>query len=265
VLLRNPFTKALFDARRSLLGWTVAIAGVGAMYAAFWPSVQSPQMQDALAAYPKGVLEAFNYNNLTSAAGYLSSSVYGLLVPLLLAVFTIAGGTRAVAGDEEAGTLDLLLAHPVSRPRLALQRFAALLLSVAVITVVLGLAMIALSGPAQFDGVSTGEFAAITLQLLLFGGFFGALAFAIGAATGRRGLALGLSAAVAVLAYLANSVIPQVEGLAWTRNLSPFHWYLGGDPLVRGVDAGGLLLLAGAIVVLVAAGTAAFPRRDVAV
>jgi ABC-2 type transport system permease protein len=265
VLLRNPFTKALFDARRSLLGWAVAIVGVGAMYAAFWPSIQTPQMQDALAAYPKGVLEAFNYDDLTSAAGYLASSVYGLLVPLLLTVFAIAGGTRAVAGDEEAGTLDLLLAHPVSRPRLALQRFAALLLSVTVIATLLGLAMIALSGPAQFDGITAGEFAAITLQLLLFGGFFGGLAFAIGAATGRRALTLGLSAAVAVLAYLANSVIPQVQGLRWTRDLSPFHWYLGGEPLKNGLQLDGSLLLLGATAVLVAVGTWAFARRDVAV
>lgn len=265
MLLRNPFTKALFDARRSTLGWTIAIVGVGAMYAAFWPSIQTPQMQDALAAYPKGVLEAFNYDDLTSAAGYLSSSVYGLLVPLLVAVFTIAGGTRAVAGDEEAGTLDLLLAHPVSRQRLALQRFAALLLSIAVIAAVLGLAMIALSGPAQFDGITAGEFAAITVQLLLFGAFFGALAYAIGAATGRRALTLGVSAAAAVLAYLANSVIPQVKGLEWARNLSPFHWYLGGDPLVNGLQARGSLLLLTAVALLVGVGTWAFTRRDVAV
>ncbi|MEV1290074.1 ABC transporter permease subunit [Micromonospora sp. NPDC049679] len=262
---RNPFTKALFDARRSLAVWAIAITAVGSMYAAFWPSIQTPQMQDALAAYPKGLLEAFNYDDLTSAAGYLASSVYGLLVPLLVAVFTITAGTRAIAGDEEAGTLDLVLAHPVGRTRLALHRFAALLLGVAVVTGLLCLAMIALSGPAQFDGVTAGEFGAITVQLLLFGGFFGALAFAVGAATGRKGLTLGLSAAVAVLAYLANSVIPQVEGLSWARNLSPFHWYLGGEPLVNGVQISGALLLLGTMAALVAAGTWAFTRRDVTV
>jgi ABC-2 type transport system permease protein len=265
VFPRNPFTKALSDARRSLAVWAIAITAVGTMYAAFWPSIQTPQMQDALSAYPQGVLEAFNYNDLSSAAGYLGSSVYGLLVPLLVTVFTITTGTRAIAGDEEAGTLDLLLAHPVGRTRLALQRFAALLLGVAMIAGLLCLAMIALSGPAQFDGVTAGEFVAITVQLLLFGGFFGALAFAVGAATGRKGVTLGLSAAVAVLAYLANSVIPQVEALSWARDLSPFYWYLGGDPLVNGVQVGGPLLLLGTTAALVAAGTWAFDHRDVAV
>jgi hypothetical protein len=124
-MLRNVFTKTLWDARRSLLSWAVAISAVAAMYAAFWPTVNTPQMQQALGNYPQGVLEAFNYNDLTSPAGYLGSSVYGLFIPLLVAVFAIAYGTRAVAGDEEAGTLELLLAHSVSRTRLALQRFAA--------------------------------------------------------------------------------------------------------------------------------------------
>jgi ABC-2 type transport system permease protein len=265
VLLRNPFTKSLYDARRSLLGWTLAIVAVGVMYASFWPTMQTPEMTRAMEAYPEGLLEALNYSDLTSAAGYLGSSVYGLLVPLLVAVFAIAAGTRAVAGDEDAGTLDLVLAHPVSRTGLALQRFAAVAIGVVLIAAVLGLAMIGLGTSVEFSGVGPAEFAAVSLHLALFGIAFGALAFALGAATGRKGAALAGSAAVAVLGYLANGVFPQVEGLAWTRNLSPFHWYLGGDPLVAGVQAGGLLLLAGAVVVLVAAGTAAFTRRDVAV
>ena len=264
-MLRNVFTKTLWDARRSLLGWALAISAVAAMYAAFWPSVNTPQMQQALGNYPQGVLEALNYNDLASPAGYLGSSVYGLLVPLLVAVFAIDWGTRAVAGDEEAGTLDLLLAHPVSRTRLALQRFAALITALTLIGALLLLAMLAIAGPAQLQGITASEFAAATAQLALFGACLGALAFAVGAATGRKALALGASAGVAVLAYLANGVFPQLQGLEWTRDLSPWHWYLGGEPLKNGLQAGDALLLLVVTLVLVAAGTLLFNRRDVAV
>jgi ABC-2 type transport system permease protein len=263
-MLRDVFTKTLWDTRRSLLGWAVAIAAVAAMYAAFWPTVNTPEMQQALENYPAGLLEALNYD-LTSPAGYLGSSVYGLLVPLLVAVFAIAVGTRAVAGDEEAGTLDLLLAHPVGRTRLALQRFAALAAALALVGLVLWLAMLAVAGPAELEGVSAAELAAATLQLALFGACLGGLAFAVGAATGRKALALGASAGVAVLTYLANGVFPQVQGLEWTRDLSPWHWYLGGEPLKNGLQAGDALLLLGVTVVLVAAGTWLFNRRDIAV
>ncbi|MFR9774858.1 ABC transporter permease subunit [Micromonospora sp. MS34] len=265
MLLRDPFTKALYDARRSLFGWTVAVVAVGALYASFWPTMQTPEMARAMESYPKGLLEAFNYSDLTSAAGYLGSAVYGLLVPLLVAVFAIAAGARAVAGDEEAGTLDLVLAHPVGRARLALCRYAATAAGVVTVPVLLGLALVALRGPARFDGIGVAGFAAMTLHLTLFGLAFAALSFAVGAATGRRAPALGVSAGVAVLGYLANSVLPQVESLAWARELSPFHWYLGGSPLVGGVQPGGALLLAAATVLLVAGGTWAFTRRDLAV
>jgi ABC-2 type transport system permease protein len=185
-------------------------------------------------------------------------------VPLLVAVFAIAFGTRAVAGDEEAGTLDLLLAHPVSRTRLALQRFAALTTALALVGALLWLGMLAIAGPAELEGVSAAELAAATIQLALFGACLGGLAFAVGAATGRKALALGISAGMAVLAYLANGVFPQVEGLEWTREVSPWHWYLGGEPLTNGLQVGDALLLLAVTVVLVAAGTWAFNHRDIA-
>jgi ABC-2 type transport system permease protein len=186
VLLRNPFTKFLWDARRSLPGWTVAIVAVALMYAAFWPTMNSPEMASALKAYPPEVLDALNAGDLTTPQGYLGGAVYGLLVPLLVAVFMITMGARSVAGDEEAGTLDLVLAHPVSRRGLALQRLAGMLTSMAATAVVVFAVMVALRTPFELDGVALRGFVAINLQLALFGMLFGALAFAIGAAIGTR-------------------------------------------------------------------------------
>jgi ABC-2 type transport system permease protein len=264
-MLRNVFSKALWDARRSLLGWTLAVAGVGTLYAAFWPVVDTPEMADAITAIPADMLAVFNYNDLSTAAGYLGGSVYGLLVPLLIVVFMVAAGTRAIASDEEAGTLDLPLAYPVGRLRLALQRFAAVLVGLVLVVAVLLLVMLAIRVPAQLDSVSVPNLAAMNLQLVLFGAGAGALAFAVGAATGSKGWALGLGSGAAVLGYLANSVLPMAEGLEWTRNLSPWHWYLGGDPLVNGVQVGNCLLLLAATVLLTAAGTWRFTARDIAV
>lgn len=265
MLLSDPFTKALRDTRRSMLTWAVAITAVGAMYASFWPTMQTPEMAEAMAAYPEGMLEAFNFNDVTSPAGYLGSAVFGLLIPLLVAVLGITAGARTIAGDEEAGSLDLLLAHPVGRASAALRRFAAVVVWLALTGALLWLALVAIRGPAGFTAVGIGALAAMSLHLVLFGTAFAALAYGVGAATGSRAAALGVGAVVAVLGYLANAVLPQVDGLAWARHLSPFRWYLAGDPLVNGVQVGGVLLLAGFAAVGVAAGTWRFTRRDIAV
>jgi ABC-2 type transport system permease protein len=263
VLLHDVFTKSLWDSRRTLPGWTVAVVAVAAMYAAFWPTVRSPEMSKALAAYPQDLLEAFNYSNLTTVQGYLGSAVYGLLVPLLTAVFMISAGARSVAGDENAGTLDLVLAHPVSRRSLALQRFAGVLVGIAIVALALFLAFVALRVPFQLDDVAVTGFLAMNLHLALFGACFGALAFAVGAATGSKALSLGVSSAVAVLTYLANSVFPQVESVIWTRNLSPFHWYLAGEPLTNGIQPAGTLTLLAETAALATIGTLLFEHRDI--
>lgn len=264
-MLRNVFAKWLWDARRSVLGWALGIAVVGGFYAAFWPTIDNPELQAALENYPPGLLEAINFTSVTTPAGYLSATVYGLIVAVLLVVYTVAAGTRTIAGDEEAGTLDVVLAHPVSRTRLAVERFAAMLVSVGIIVAAFWLVMLALTGPARLDGISVGQFGAMHLHLVLFAGFFGSVTFAVGAATGRRSMAIGVGAGLAVIGYAANGIIPQAEGLAWVRNVSPFHWLNGRNPLETGIEVGDALLMVGLSVVLVVLGTWLFNRRDVAV
>jgi len=263
-MMRSVLTKWLWDSRRSLVGWTLAIVVVGCAYAAFWPLIDDPEMQQLLANYPPAVLEAINYTNITTATGYLDATVYGLLAALLLLVYAVSAGARVVAGDEEAGTLDLVLAHPISRTSLALQRFAAFVVSVAVILVVLWAALALLARPVGLDGVTPGGLAAMHLHLWAFVVLFGALAYAVGTATGRRGLALGVGAAAGVLGYAMRGLLPQVEGLEWIRDYSAFTWLNGSAPLDTGIDPGHLGIMLGLAALLVALGTWAFNRRDVA-
>jgi ABC-2 type transport system permease protein len=261
---RNVFTKWLWDSRRSILGWTIAIVVAGCGYAAFWPTIDDPELQKIIDNYPQVLIEAMNYSNISTAAGYLNATVYGLIVALLILVCAVAAGTRTIAGDEEAGTLDLVLAHPVSRTSLALQRFAAFVASVLVIVAVFWVAMVAVSGPAQLTSVAPARLAAMHVHLASFAVLFGALTFAVGAATGRRALALAVGAIGGVLAYASNGIIPQVQGLEWVTRYSPFTWLNGADPLANGMSPGYVGLLLGLSGLLVAIGVAGFRRRDVA-
>jgi ABC-2 type transport system permease protein len=184
---------------------------------------------------------------------------------VLILVYGISAGTRTIAGDEDAGILDAVLAHPISRTRLALQRFAAFAASVLVVAAIFWLAMLALAAPARLEGISVGQFAAMHVQLALFAILFGAIAFGVGAAFGRRVLALVVGAAVAVWGFVADGIISQVDGLEWIENLSPFHWLTGGEPLRNGFQMGDAALMLLLTLLFVAAGTWAFNRRDVAV
>jgi ABC-2 type transport system permease protein len=264
-MLRSVFGKTLRDQRRSLLAWAVVIAAVGILYAAFWPLMVTPEMKAALDAFPPELLEALQFTDITTAAGYLGSTTFGLLGPALVIVMAAALGGNAIAGEEESGRLDLTLAHPVSRWSVALQRCAAIVVQMLVVGAVLGLALIAISGPAQFGEIGAGNLMAASLHLSLLGILMGAVGLGVGAATGRRSLAFAAVAAVAVGGFLGNNLAPMVDELAWLRDVSPFHYYSGGQPLHNGLQVADAAVLAAASAVVVALGGLLFDRRDVAV
>ncbi|MEU4428467.1 ABC transporter permease subunit [Actinoplanes sp. NPDC024001] len=257
----DVFTKTLTDDRRALAGWVVGATLTAVMYASFYPQLADGQMAEAVANYPQAMREALRLEDLTSAAGYLGSSVFGLILPLIAMFYGAATGARAIAADEEAGRLDLLLAHPVSRTRFLLHRFAALAAGAFGIAAAVFAGMLAIRGGAQLASISIPQFAAQCLQLAMLAIAFGGLAIGIGATTGRRGLVFMVTAAIGVLAYGLHAFAGQL-GIAWARYLSPFYYYIGSEPLRHGVPWAGAGILLGAAVVLVAAGALWFNRRD---
>jgi ABC-2 type transport system permease protein len=259
----SVFGKTLWDGRRSLPAWALVICALGAMYAAFWPMMRTPEMLAAIEAFPPGLLEALGYMDLATATGYLGATVFGLEVPALVIILAAASGS-GITGDEEAGRLDLTLAHPVSRWSVLLQRFAATVVAILVVSLALGFALMVLSEPVELD-IAPANLLAAALHLAVLGVFFGALALCLGAATGRRSAAFAVVAVVAVGGFFGNTIGPMVEGFAWLRDISPFHFYSGGEPLENGLQVADLGVLLAASAFLVGVGGLLFDRRDVAV
>lgn len=264
-MLRNVFTKALWDQRRGILIWALAVTAVGVLYAGFYPSMNNPDMAAAIRAFPEGLLEALGMTDITSPAGYLGSTTYGILGPVLMIIFAGTLGVRAIAGDEENGQLDVLVAHPVERWSIVIQRAAAMVVAIVLAGAVLFVAMIVASGPAQFEELGVANLAGATAHLVLLALVFGTLGLAVGGLTGRRGLAWGVVGIVAVLSYLANTLSQTVDAVAWTRELSPFYYYNGGQPLANGFQVLDSLILLGISLALIAIAVIGFRRRDVAV
>ncbi|MGP4023924.1 ABC transporter permease subunit [Actinomadura sp. 3N407] len=264
IALRNVFTKTLWDDRRVLAAWIVAVSAVAMMYASFYPQMADGAGADAAESMPEAMRQGLNLDDMTSAAGYLGGSVFGLLVPMLAMFHGAATGSRMIGTDEESGHLDLLLAHPLRRTRLVLQRFAALAAGAAAIAAVLLGAMLAIRSPAELGGIGVGEFAAQCLGVALLSITFGALAMALGAALGRRAVVFGVTAGAGILAYALNGFASQL-GADRLRYLSPFHYYIGGEPLRNGFQPGHALVLLAVSAALITVGTWRLNRRDIAV
>jgi ABC-2 type transport system permease protein len=266
-MLGSVFAKTVWERRNGMIGWVIGVAALVIITAVFYPTIRRQQeaysqvfetMEDFAAIF--GVDDI---SEVLEPAGYLNSQLYANTLTIVLMVFAIGMGTGAVAGEEDRKTMDLLLAHPVTRRRIVLDKFAAmtaLTFGLAVLTLVV---LLVFSEPTQLR-VGFVELLAANAGMGLVGLLFGTLALALGALTGRRGLTIGISSAVAVAAFFLYGFAPVIEQIEWTQVLSPFWWYLGGRPLSDGFDVM-FLGLAAAILVLLAAAMWGFERRDVSV
>lgn len=250
-------------ARRSLLSWGVAMAAITAMYVSLYPSIADFDFDAYLEALPEGMGTALGYDQISTAAGFINSTVYALLAPIVLAVFAIGLGGRLVGGFEEEGVLELELTAPVPRSQVYLERLGALWLQITLLVLVVWAVTSAIVAGIDLD-LKAANLLAGTIGLWLFLGTFGTLALAIGAASGRRGVAVAVAAGLAVAAYAFNALGNMVEA-EWMVGVSPFGWYIADEPLTNGFDGGGLALLALLAIVAGLAGLRRFTTRDLMV
>ena len=101
-------------------------------------------------------------------------------------------------------------------------------------------------------------------MLVLLSLAFGSIALAISAATGNRGAAIGVAVGLMVVTYLIDGLANIVEGLNAIRWISPFKYYMAGDPLRNGIALGDAAVLAGITAVFLILSLIAFDRRDLA-
>jgi ABC-2 type transport system permease protein len=167
-----------------------------------------------------------------------------------------------LAGEEETGTLEILLVTPVSAVRLVLQLAAALATSVVALGAVVYVSMLVSSPPFGL-GIDAADLAGATLAMVLLGLEFGWLALAVGAATGRRGVAIGVASTAAVGAYVLYVGGELVTALEPWRPLSPFDQALAGGPLGAGLPVAYLWMPVVAAV-FIAIAFPIFDRRDIA-
>jgi ABC-2 type transport system permease protein len=222
-------------------------------------------IDDALAGmldeFPEVLLALFGGGDMSTPEGWYQLETFGMMAPIAVMVVTVAIGAGSLAGEEERRTMGLLLANPVSRPTIVLQNVAAMVLYGVVVGIAIfaGVAIGSLLGGL---GMSVGNIAATSLLVTLVGVVFGAVALAMGAATGRVKVAVYGTVGIALVLYVLNAFLPFNDTLAGYAKWSPFYYYLSSDPLVNGMNWGHGAILAGLTVGLVALAVALFERRD---
>ncbi|MCX5042035.1 ABC transporter permease subunit [Aldersonia sp. NBC_00410] len=248
--------------RRSLLGYAVGMALYTLVIVALYPSFKDAGNLDSFTEDSQTMAALFGITgSLTSPIGWLNANLYNNFLPLILLLLTIGYGASCIAGQDEEETLGVIATLPVSRRRIALEKFGAMFVLTLPVLVVTTLVVLVGRG---FDlTVDIGDLLGVTLGTLLLALLYGALAILIGAATGSRGTSLGVASTLAAAGYLINSLAPVVDWLHPAKYLSPFFYAIGDNQLEDGSSLWWLLVLIAVTAALLAAALVAFDRLDI--
>ena len=211
--------------------------------------------------FPEALLALFGGGDTTTAEGWYQLETFGLMAPIAVMVVTVAIGSRALAGEEAQRTMGLLLANPIPRSRVVLEKTMAMVLY----GLVVGFATfagVAIGSALGGLGISTVNIAATSFLVTLLGIAFGAFSLALSAAFGRVKTAIFVTVGVALGFHIWNALLPLNDSLAAYAKWSPVHYYLGSDPLLEGMNWLHALVLAGLAAGLVWAAVFLFDRRD---
>ena len=252
--------KALSDHQTLIVvvGYVMVLFGV--MMGPFYLLIDDA-LKDFADQFPEALLAMIGYADIATPEGWFQTEIFSLSVPVGFIVVTAVMGAKALAGEEANRTMGLLLANPIGRTRVLLEKAAAMTLAAFVLG---GLTWIGsmLGSLIAGLGLSAANVAATSALAVLLALVFGALALAIGAATGSVPAASFGAAGAALVCYIWNAFVPLSEGLAGLARWSPFYYFLTEDPLNDGMPWLHAGILAGLAAGLTALAVALFRRRD---
>ena len=197
----------------------------------------------------------------TDIGGLAYGAIYASYGALTLAALSLSMGSASIAGEERNGTLGLLLGNPKSRTNILVSKATSMVGLTAVGTLVL--LAFGLLSPALLS-VELGDMhiTALAFHMFVISIFHGFLAMAIGAWTGKNGLASGVTAGIMTISFIGVGLFPLIDALKEWSRIFPWYYYSNSEPALNGVDWGGIAVLIAAMVVLAAAAVVGVNRRD---
>jgi ABC-2 type transport system permease protein len=207
----------------------------------------------------------FGGGDVFSLAG---SVALGFIHPIAVGlnlVFALGFAASAIAGERQRGTLEVLLARPLSRRRVYATNAIAAALFVAVTVAALALgAFLGSAASGNLDQLGVEQLPFVWLNGLLLFGAFAAMALAASVTFDRLAPAIGISLAVVLVSYFLDVIgdlWPDAKGL---QPFSLFHYFdaraaLLGDPVWSDLAVLGAVVVAAILYALIV-----FPRRDLA-
>ena len=260
--LANSFTKAIMD--RLLLTVIVGL-GVGAMGLSMGPMwlALKDVIGEMLSQFPESIMAIAGGADMATASGWYTGEMFSIVVPFAIMFVAVSSAARAFGGEMENETIGLVLSTPTRRTRLAGDKVVAMVIHVALAAGSVGLLTWIGIITSGID-IGVGNVFAISFMVTLLSIFVGGISMVVSIISGRGTIAILVGMLVAIVMYAWSSFVPMADAVADLAWFSPWHHYIGTDPMGSGIDLASAALLLILAVVPTALSVYLFKRRDIA-
>jgi ABC-2 type transport system permease protein len=224
-------TYSLSRFRGQIVGWGLSLALLAGFLTAFYDTIaeQKESYMQLLSGYPKEMWALFATSGVAqmfTPAGYLNLEFFSYMT-LVVGIYAVLAGSTLLAGDEENGTLDLILGHPVSRTALFAGRSLAFLLATLAILAITWLGFVVVVPGTMMDA-GAGELALPMVSLFGILALFGTLALLLSMLLPSARAAAMASGIAMVGCYFINVMANIDDSLQPLADVLPFKYYQGG-------------------------------------
>lgn len=256
-----------YHARRRVKGTAAMTIGFGVfamLIVGIYPSMEASgvDFESYIESMPEAFQTSFGAEAFGTVDGFLAAEFYQFIWVLLFGLYMAYAAGDSIAGDIERGRLDLVLATPLSRTHILVERFLALLTTIVVLNLVMPLVVFGgiLAIGESVDFASILFVHALSIPYLLA---CTAIGMVLSTALSRGTLAQRAGIGVVFLLFVLHSVTggTNFEWLGW---LSPTLYYDPSEILVEEtLDVAGSVVLTVASVLLLGLSRQIFVERDI--
>lgn len=266
MLLRSLFLKTLRDLRGQVLGWGTGVGLLGLLVVSLYPAFkdQMGAWAGLMASYPEAFTAFFGDMTMMGEwSGWLNVEFFSWTPPIL-AIFAVATGAGLVAGEEERGTLDLLLSHPIRRWRVVMEKYGAFCLAIALICLLAALFLVVGAVLARETG-DLGRLLVAMLDIIPITLASGTFALLTSVVLRSRRLAITMAVVLVIGSWFVDSLGKMVDVLEPLRPFTLYHYFNGGTILRGAGEWSNVFVLLGLCLLFLAGSLFAFQHRDIAV
>ena len=250
-LLRLPVLAMVDQQRVWIVAWALGLA----VLAGFLTSI-TKVMVDALGSSDIPLLRAyFERAGINAYADFVGVIWFSTLL-LLISLFVVAQ-VNGWAADDAEGRLEMILSAPVSRPRVVVERIAAVVVACAVVVAFSSLAVY-LTATSTGISLPASRFVFASAAVLPVAYAFAGIGHAL--VGWRPRVAVAALGTLAVVGYFAQQFAPLFQWPDWVSNISLYALY--GSPMSKD-DWGGIATLIAIGVAGTAVALVVMRRRDV--